>query len=56
MNKAIFFDRDGTICIDTINLHKIEDWVWIDGAKEAIKYCNDNGYLAIIITNQSGIA
>lgn len=56
MNKAVFFDRDGTLEIDTINLHKVEDWVWIDGAKEAIKFCNDNGYLAIIITNQSGIA
>lgn len=56
MNKAVFFDRDGVINVDTINLHKIEDFVWIDGAKEAIKYCNDNGYLAIIITNQSGVA
>lgn len=56
MNKAVFFDRDGVINVDTINLHKIEDFVWIDGAKEAIKFCNDNGYLAIIITNQSGIA
>lgn len=56
MNKAVFFDRDGVLNIDTINLYKIEDWQWIDGAKDAIKYCNDNGYLAIIITNQSGIA
>ena len=56
MNKAVFFDRDGVLNIDTINLHKIEDWIWINGAKEAIKFCNDNGYLAIIITNQSGVA
>ncbi|MBO4402028.1 MAG: HAD family hydrolase [Selenomonadaceae bacterium] len=56
MNRAVFFDRDGVLNIDTINLYKIEDWVWIDGAREAIKYCNDNGWLAIIITNQSGIA
>lgn len=56
MNKAVFFDRDGVLNIDTINLYKIEDWVWIDGAREAIKFCNDNGWLAIIITNQSGIA
>ena len=56
MNRAVFFDRDGVLNIDTINLYKIEDWVWIDGAREAIKFCNDAGYLAIIITNQSGIA
>ena len=56
MKKAIFFDRDGVLNIDTINLYKIEDWQWIDGAREAIKLCNDSGYLAIVITNQSGIA
>ena len=56
MNKAVFFDRDGVLNIDTINLYKIEDWVWIDGAREAIKFCNDAGYLVILITNQSGIA
>lgn len=56
MNRAIFLDRDGTINIDTINLHKIEDWIWIDGAKDAIKLCNDSGYLVIVVTNQSGVA
>ena len=55
MNKAVFFDRDGVLNRDFINVHKIEDWQWIDGAKEAIKYCNDNGYLVIIVTNQSGV-
>ena len=56
MNKAVFLDRDGVLNVDTINLHKVEDWQWIEGAREAIKFCNDNGYLAIIITNQSGVA
>ena len=56
MNKAVFMDRDDTINRDYINVHKIEDWQWIPNAKEAIKYCNDNGYLVIIITNQSGIS
>lgn len=56
LNKAVFFDRDGTLNVDTKYLHRIEDFIWIEGAKEAIKYCNDNGYLAIVITNQSGIA
>ena len=56
MNKAVFFDRDNVLNVDYINVHKIEDWKWMPTAREAIKYCNDNGYLAIVITNQSGIA
>jgi D-glycero-D-manno-heptose 1,7-bisphosphate phosphatase len=52
LNKAVFFDRDGVLNVDTINLHKIEDWIWINGAKDAIKFCNDNGYLAIIIKSK----
>jgi D-glycero-D-manno-heptose 1,7-bisphosphate phosphatase len=56
LNKAVFLDRDGLINVDYINVHKIEDWKWINNAREAIKYCNDNGYLVIVITNQSGIA
>ena len=56
MNKAVFFDRDGVINRDYVNVHKIDDWEWINNAREAIKYCNDNGYLVIIVTNQSGVA
>ena len=56
MNKAVFFDRDGTLNEEDHYLHKIEDFKWIEGAIDAIKYCNDNGYLAIVITNQSGVA
>lgn len=55
-NKAVFFDRDGTLNVDIAYLHRPEDFVWIDGAKEAIKYVNDKGYLAILATNQSGVA
>ncbi|TYZ24073.1 D-glycero-alpha-D-manno-heptose-1,7-bisphosphate 7-phosphatase [Selenomonas ruminis] len=54
--KAVFFDRDGTLNVDIHYLHRPEDFIWIEGAKEAIKYVNDRGYLAILVTNQSGIA
>lgn len=54
--KAVFFDRDGTLNIDTHYLYRIEDFVWTEGAVEAIKYCNDQGYLVIVVTNQSGVA
>ena len=56
LRKAVFFDRDGTLNVDTKYLHRIEDFLWIDGAQDAIKFCNDNGYIVIVITNQSGIA
>ena len=55
-NKAVFFDRDGTLNVDVHYLHRPEDFEWIPGAKEAIKYVNDHGYLAILVTNQSGVA
>ncbi|SFT66580.1 D-glycero-D-manno-heptose 1,7-bisphosphate phosphatase [Selenomonas sp. GACV-9] len=54
--KAVFFDRDGTLNVDIHYLHRPEDFAWIEGAKEAIKYVNDLGYLAILVTNQSGVA
>ena len=55
-NKAVFFDRDGTLNVDVHYLHRPEDFIWIDGAKEAIKHVKDQGYLAILVTNQSGVA
>lgn len=56
MNRAVFLDRDGTINVDRSYLYKIEDFEWIKGAKEAIKYIHNKNYLAIIVTNQSGVA
>lgn len=55
-NKAVFFDRDGTLNVDTHYLHLAEDFIWTPEARQAIKYCNDKGYKVIIITNQSGVA
>ena len=55
-NKAVFFDRDGTLNVDIHYLHRPEDFVWIPGAKEAIQYVNERGYLAFLVTNQSGVA
>lgn len=54
--RAIFFDRDGTLNRDTGYLYRPEDFVWIEGAEEAIRFANENGFLAIVVTNQSGIA
>lgn len=56
MNKAAFFDRDGTINIDTGYLYEPEKLKFIPGVPELIRKYNDEGYLVIVITNQSGIA
>ena len=56
MNKAAFFDRDGTINVDTGYLYETEKLKFIPGVPELIKKYNDEGYLDIVVTNQSGIA
>ena len=56
MNKAVFLDRDGTINVEKNYLYKIEDFEFIPGAVEAMKIMRDQGYLIVIVTNQSGIA
>ena len=53
---AIFLDRDGTINVEKGYLYRFEDWEWIPGAVEAIRRINLMGYLAIVVTNQAGIA
>ena len=56
MRKAAFFDRDGTINIDTGYVHSPEEFQFINGMPEFIKKWNDWGYLVIVVTNQAGIA
>ena len=56
LKPAAFLDRDGVINKEKGYLYKIGDFEWIDGAKETIKFLNDNGYYVFVITNQSGIA
>ncbi len=55
MNKAVFLDRDGVI-VNESNYNKIEQLELIKGSAEAIKLLNENNLLAIIVTNQAGIA
>lgn len=56
LRPAVFFDRDGVLNIDVNYLYKIEEFCWILGAKEAIKYYNTKGYYVFVVTNQSGVA
>lgn len=53
---AVFFDRDGVLNVDKGYVYRWEDFVWIPGAIETIRYFNEQGYLTFVVTNQSGIA
>lgn len=55
-NKAVFFDRDGTVNVDKKYLFKAADVEFIPGIFELMAEYRQNGYLLFIITNQSGIA
>lgn len=53
---AIFIDRDGTINEQMGYINHLSRFHILPGVAEAIKKLNDSDYLAIVITNQSGIA
>lgn len=53
---AVFFDRDGVLNVDKNYVHRIEDFEWMPGAREAIRHCNDLGMLVFVVTNQAGVA
>ncbi|MFA5216898.1 D-glycero-alpha-D-manno-heptose-1,7-bisphosphate 7-phosphatase [Sulfuricurvum sp.] len=55
MQQAIFLDRDGTITQDDGHTYKIEDLKFLPGAKAAIKFAHDMGFLVIVVSNQSGV-
>ena len=54
--SAVFFDRDGVLIEDSGYPHLEEHLVLIPGAAEAVRRLNGLGYLAVIVTNQSGVA
>lgn len=56
MRKAVFFDRDGVLNVDKGYLSRVEDFEWIDGAKEAVAWLTKEGYDVVVVTNQSGVA
>lgn len=55
-NKAVFLDRDGTIVAGVPYLSSVDQLKLNSNAAEGIKKFNKMGYLAIVITNQSGVA
>lgn len=56
MNRALFLDRDGVINIDHGYIYKPEDIEFVPGIFDLCKKFKSQGYLIIVVTNQSGIA
>ena len=52
---AIFFDRDGTLIVETGYLHEPDKVELIPGAGEAVGRLAKDGFELFIVTNQAGI-
>lgn len=52
---AIFVDRDGTLIEEVNFLSRVEDLRLFPFTAEAVNLLRDNGFLIIVVTNQSGI-
>ncbi|MDD5100991.1 MAG: HAD family hydrolase [Syntrophales bacterium] len=56
LRTAVFLDRDGTINEEVPYLNRMEKLRLIPGAAEAIRRINESGMMAVVVTNQSGVA
>jgi D-glycero-D-manno-heptose 1,7-bisphosphate phosphatase len=54
--RALFLDRDGVVNVEKNYLHKIEDFELMEGIIDVCRNYQDQGYIIIIVTNQSGIS
>ncbi|HEY1926827.1 MAG TPA: HAD family hydrolase [Caulobacteraceae bacterium] len=54
--RAVIFDRDGVLNVDHGYVGQVERLEWMPGARRAIRRINDAAVLAIVATNQSGVA
>lgn len=53
--RAVFLDRDGTINYEMGHLGHPERFLLMPRAGEAIRAINEAGWLAIVVSNQSGV-
>lgn len=56
MKRAVFLDRDGNVCEDVGYLGDPSKLVVFPYAAEAVRRLNESSMLAILVTNQSGVA
>jgi D-glycero-D-manno-heptose 1,7-bisphosphate phosphatase len=53
---AVFLDRDGTITVERGYITRPEDLELIEGSGSAVRALNEAGILAVLVSNQSGVA
>ena len=53
--KAVFIDRDGTLIEEVNFLHRVEELKFFPFTDESVRLLKENGYLVVLVTNQSGI-
>src|SRR6266550_4687480 len=56
MNRAVFIDRDGTISEEVGYINHASRFRLFPYSAAALNQLHENGYLAIVITNQAGVA
>jgi D-glycero-D-manno-heptose 1,7-bisphosphate phosphatase len=55
MPRAVFLDRDNTLVHDTGYTHRVEDLQLLPGVPEGLAQLQAEGFVLLIVTNQSGI-
>ena len=56
MVKVIFLDRDDTICVNVPYCSNPDDLKLINGVGDALYLLKQEGFLLLLVTNQSGIS
>jgi D-glycero-D-manno-heptose 1,7-bisphosphate phosphatase len=56
MKRAVFIDRDGTISEEVGYINHASRFRLFPFAADAVRQLNESGWLAIIVTNQAGVA
>jgi D-glycero-D-manno-heptose 1,7-bisphosphate phosphatase len=56
VNRAVFIDRDGTISEEVGYINHLSRFRLFPYSAAAIKQLHENNYLAIVVTNQAGVA
>lgn len=56
LRRAVFMDRDGTVSDEVGYINHISRYRLLPRSVDAIRLLNEAGFLAFIVTNQSGIA
>ena len=52
---ALLLDRDGVLNVDHGYVCQTEDFEWIPGALDLLRWADSEGFWTIVVTNQSGI-